>query len=128
MNLYNQYSHAAVVLPVANLSETLKFYEDKLDFKTTFRWGDPLEYVVGNLGENTQIHFTQNTSDAPLHSSLYVFVFDVNQVYGELLARNVKISNEIDDREYGMRDFEIHDNNKFRITLGTNIDRLNLRS
>lgn len=124
MNLYQQFSHSAIVLPVKGIVETVKFYESNLDFKVNFKWGDPVEYVVGKLGDSTSIHFTQNSTIGQNHCSIYVFVHDVNKVYAQLNARKLSIENDIGDRDYGMRDFDIYDNNGFRITFGTGLELL----
>jgi hypothetical protein len=124
MNLYQQFSHSAIVLPVKSIMETVKFTESNLDFKVDFKWGDPVEYVVGKLGDSTSIHFTQNPTIGQTHCSIYVFVYDVNKVYAQLNTRKLSNENDIGDRDYGMRDFDIYDNNGFRITFGTGLEQL----
>lgn len=123
-NLKEQYSHAAIAIPVPNLLETLDYYENRLGFEVTFRWGEPVTYAVGKLGAETQIHFTQAEDLAVYATSLYIFVHNVNNVYDELKKNGVKILNEIDDRDYGMRDFDIVDVNGYRLTFATSIDML----
>ena len=123
--LRDQYAHSALVIPVSNIVETLEYYESKLRFKVTFRWGDPLEYVVGKLRTETQLHFTQLDKADAYATSLYVFVRNVNSVYTKVKKNGVKIVNDIDDRDYGIRDFDIADLNGFRLTFSTSLDRPN---
>lgn len=122
--LKEQYSHAAIAIPVPDLIDTLEYYEKKLGFEVTFRWGDPVTYAVGKLGTETQLHFTQAEDVTDYATSLYIFVHNVNIVYDELKRNGVKIFNEIDDRDYGMRDFDIVDLNGYRLTFATSIDMM----
>lgn len=124
MDLFQQFSHSAIVLPAKNIMETVNFYESNLDFKVNFKWGDPVDYVVGKLGNSTSIHFTQNSTIGQTHYSIYVFVHDVNEVHAQLKAGKITIENDIGNRDYGMRDFDICDINGFRITFGTGLDLL----
>jgi hypothetical protein len=124
MNLCQHFSHSAIVLPVKSIMETVKFTESNLDFKVTFKWGDPVEYVVGKLGDTTSIHFTQNSTVEQIQCSIYVFVHDINEVHAQLTTRKLTIANDIGDRDYGMRDFDIYDNNGFRVTFGTGLNLL----
>ena len=119
MNLFHQYSHSAIVFPVQNLAETVKYYVDNLDFQITFEWGNPTDYVVGKLGNNTAIHFTQNNQPVKFDTSLYVFVHDVDAVHEILKKRNLNIGNPIGNREYGMRDFDIYDINDVEWAIAT---------
>ena len=119
-----KYSHGATVLPVSNIQETLSYYENHLQFNTTFRWGEPVSYAVGKLGEDISIHFTEAEQSPSYTTALYIFVYDVDEFYLHLKDSGVNITNDIADREYGMRDFDIVDLNGFRLTFATGIDRL----
>ncbi len=124
MDLFQQYSHSAIVFPVQSIDETVRFYVDNLDFQITFEWGNPVDYVVGKLGDNTAIHFTQSNQPVKFNTSLYVFVHNVDAIYEILKKRNISIDHPIGDREYGMRDFDIYDNNGIRITFATSLGQL----
>ena len=119
------YSHAAVILQVPDLEATLKYYVDQLELDVSFKWGDPIEYAVGKLGENVQIHFAENDTSEPFKTALYIFVTDVNEVYASLKNKGVDITSDIADREYGMRDFDITDINGNRLTFATGLDLIN---
>ena len=123
MNLDQHYSHAATIIPVNDIQNTLAYYKSNLGFEVTFEWGDPLEYVVGKLGAEISIHFTKVYQASKLNTSLYVFVHDIDKLYEKLKSKQVEISNLIDNRDYGMRDFDIIDINGFRITFGTSLER-----
>jgi catechol 2,3-dioxygenase-like lactoylglutathione lyase family enzyme len=45
------FSHAATVLTVANVEQSLDYYENKLGFTCYFKWNDPLDYAVLKRGK-----------------------------------------------------------------------------
>jgi len=47
MNLQKElFSHAATVFAVANVEESLDYYENKLGFKCNLKWNDHVDYAV----------------------------------------------------------------------------------
>ena len=42
--------------------------------------------------------------------------------YSEVVKKNVKITHEIGDRDYGIRDFGLADNNGFILIFGQDVD------
>lgn len=123
-NIVNNYSHAAVIIQVPDLEKTLVYYTDNLGFEISFKWGEPLEYVVGKLGKSIQLHFAKTSTEISSNTTLYIFVHDVDLLYKSISEKNLKIINEIGNRDYGMRDFDILDINNNRLTFGTSIDLL----
>ena len=113
------FSHFAAVFPVKNPFKSAKYYEEVLGFETTFKWEDPATYVIVKRDNNVSIHFTEDPSSSFLppkeHAMLCVFVHDVDAVYQELIKAGASIINEIGNREYGMRDFDIKDPDGFII-------------
>ncbi len=53
---------------------------------------------------------------------MYIFVHDIDGLYGEFINRNVKIGCEIGDRDYDMRNFDIIDPDGHRITFGCSLE------
>jgi len=43
------------------------------------------------------------------HTSIYIFVSGIDEIYEEFLADNTPIKNQIGNRDYGMRDFDVKD-------------------
>ena len=118
-------SHAATIFPVNDPLATAKYYERIFGFTIKFRWDDPPTYVVVNRDEAVPIHFVKKEDDfkpSIVHTSLFVFTWDIDQLYKELLKAGAEISSPLADREYGMRDFDVLDNNGFRLTFGQNLD------
>lgn len=120
------FSHAAPVFPVTDVNATIHYYEEKLGFTCSFTYGEPVTYAVVQRG-GVSIHLTAREDQylpSSRHTALWIFVEDVNKVYAELHTRDIRIVNDIADRDYGMRDFDIRDLNGFILTFGTGLDRL----
>ena len=114
------FSHSAVIFPVSNLNESIEFYTGKLGFEKTFEWGEPMYYAVVKRG-GVGIHLTKR-SDAirpsKYHRALYIFVNNIDEVYKEIKEQKVKIVNDIESRDYKMKDFDIEDPDGFILTFG----------
>lgn len=63
-----------------------------------------------------------NFPPSTTHTSLFVFVNDVDAVYAEYLKAGANITRELNDREYGIRDFDVTDPNGFILVFGKNIN------
>ena len=119
-----QFSHAATVIPVVNVPNSLNFYENQLGFTCNFKWNDPVDYAVVKRGE-VSIHLTKIDSEEKRNShrtSIYIFVHDVDVVYQEFIENKVTIHTEIGNREYGMREFDVKDPDGYIIGFGRGID------
>ncbi|MEM7369419.1 MAG: VOC family protein [Bacteroidota bacterium] len=120
------FSHAASILPVADLDTSMNFYRDKLGFEITFTWEDPPSYAVLKRGEGVSIHLVRREdqlSPSDRHTRLYIFVYDVDALYKELRDNGLQIPDSLFDTDYGMREFEIHDPDGYRICFGMNVER-----
>lgn len=116
----NNFSHSAVIFPVSDLDKSIDFYTGKLGFEKTFEWGEPIYYAVVKRG-GVGIHLTKRSDGirpSKYHRALYVFVNDIDHVYSELRNQDIKIVNDIEDRDYKMKDFDIEDPDGFIITFG----------
>ncbi len=113
-------SHFAVIFGVADPEEAATWYQEKLGFDVTFKWGDPVEYVVTNREESVSIHFSK--TDKKMNSSIYIFCYDVDAVYEELKARGVERMGIPENQDYKMRDFELKDPYGNQIVFGTGIE------
>lgn len=125
MEPLEQFSHFALVIPVADINVSLAYYQDKLGFTCDFTWKDPPEYAVLRRG-GVSVHLTlgkpdeRSRSDAPI---AYVFVHNVDLVYAQLVSSGAEISEPVADREYGMRDFDIKDPDGYCFTFGTGLNQ-----
>ncbi len=118
------YSHAATILPVRDVQRSLAFYQDKLGFENTFKWGDPVDYAVMKAG-NVSIHLTQSDKDFrpnSQHIAVMIFVSRIDELYKALRSEGVNITSEIGDRDYAMRDFDIADPDGHLLSFGQGIE------
>ncbi len=114
-----QLSHFAAVFPVENVDETISWYTEKLGFKVDFTWEDPITYAVMSR-DGVKIHFSKKEDQfqpSSTHTSLYIFVFNVDEIFEEFKAKSL-VKGNLTNAEYGMRDFDITDLNGFRLTFG----------
>ncbi|MFY0593951.1 VOC family protein [Roseivirga sp.] len=115
-------SHFSPVFPVKNVSETLLWYEEQLDFTTDFKWQNPPTYAVISR-EEIKIHLTEKEDDfepSKTHTAIYIFVHDVDLLFQEFKAKGL-VKGELENAEYGMRDFDLVDLNGFRLTFGQSV-------
>lgn len=120
MSNQENFSHSAVIFPVSNLEESIDFYTNKLGFEKTFEWGEPMYYAVVKRG-GVGIHLTKRSDGgrpSKYHRALYVFVNDIEKVNKDCKDKKVRIVNDLESRDYKMRDFDIEDPDGFIITFG----------
>ncbi len=120
---------------VDSIDETITFYTEKLGF--TVDWAGDLFAIIskgnatimirqlkmGDLKRPNRIPFIKSgwhTNGAEAWDA-YVWVNDTDKLYSSIKTKNVKIIKEIQDSEYGNRDFEIVDNNGYILCFGHTI-------
>jgi len=116
-------SHAAHVLPVENLQESVSFYKDVLGFTIEFEWGEPIDYVIISSGK-VAIHLNKkldSSSASEKHTRIYLFVSEIDQFYEEILKKGAQIKTPIGTRDYGMRDFDIVDPDGYILSFGMGV-------
>lgn len=120
MTNQENFSHAATVLPVINVRKSIAFYTKKLGFHLSFSWSDPPTYAVLVRG-GVSIHLTKRNDDkspSDEHCALYIFVYDVDQIYQQCEKEGISIINVPEERDYKMTDFDIIDPDGYVITFG----------
>jgi catechol 2,3-dioxygenase-like lactoylglutathione lyase family enzyme len=106
-------------LAVTDIPSAIDFYTKKLGFALGFTWGDPPTFAGVNLGK-VQMFLQKGTPD-PKGCSVYFHVGDADQLYAFHRANGVEIAHEIDDREYGLRDYVVRDLNGYYLSFGHHI-------
>ena len=92
-------------------------------FKVSNRYFEKAGHVclLKLASANAALHFTQGASTQ--HGVKHFFwLIDVNAYYAELINKKAKITHEIGDRDYGIRDFGLADNNGFTLIFGQDVD------
>ncbi len=118
------FSHASAIFPVDQPLESAMYYQEVLGFKIAFTWEDPPSYVVVNRDEAVSIHFSKREDEfipSKAHVALNIFVHDVDALHEEYQKSGANITNEIANRPWGMRDFDITDPNGFILSFAQEI-------
>jgi uncharacterized glyoxalase superfamily protein PhnB len=110
------------VIRVANVSETIAFYRDRLGFTQDYVGGEPPDFAILSRGEwslvRAQIHFVRSDEPVTTAGSLYITVSPpVDRLCDEFRARGVTMIGEPSTQSYGYREFTIEDNNGWRLTF-----------
>jgi catechol 2,3-dioxygenase-like lactoylglutathione lyase family enzyme len=103
-------------LAVPDVFAAVDFYTSKLGFVLGFTWGEPPSIAGVNLGR-VQV-FLQQGTPGPKGSSIFFVVGDADALYEFHRAGDVEIAEEIDDRDYGIRDYTIRDLNGYHLSFG----------
>jgi catechol 2,3-dioxygenase-like lactoylglutathione lyase family enzyme len=105
-----------VTLPVSNLAAAVEFYVTKLGFRLGFLWGEPAFFAGITLGD-VEIFLKEDTP-APNAGAVVFMVGDADALYEFHRANGVEVEEEIDDREYGIRDYAVKDLHGYRLVFG----------
>jgi ribosomal protein S18 acetylase RimI-like enzyme len=112
----NRFSSAIPQLPVTNVGETLRFYQDVLDFTPEWTRGAD-EFAAVRRG-GAALHFFQ-TAQEIFPASVLLPVRDAGDVLDAWRARGATIAVEIDDKPWGTREFVALDNNGHRLRVAS---------
>jgi catechol 2,3-dioxygenase-like lactoylglutathione lyase family enzyme len=110
---------AATAFVVSDVTKSIAYYRDVLGFAVTFEYGSPPTYAC-LCRDDVALHLlaAQRTKRLPGNGGLCVFVRDVDRLYADLLTRGAKPINTPQDRDYGMRDFDVVDLDGNQLTFG----------
>lgn len=111
---------AVPVLASLNISETVDFYQKKMGFDRV-GWQDNNYAVVGR--DKIEIHFWKcNNKIFPENTSCYIYVRDVDGLYGEMKASGVVHPNGLlKNQPWGMREFAVLDGDGNMIKFGQSL-------
>ncbi|MFT3675439.1 MAG: VOC family protein [Chitinophagaceae bacterium] len=94
-------------LQVSDIYAAMEFYVQKLGFTELFVWGEPVVFAGVTL-DRTTIHLA--LVDKVQNRSVVNFVVSsANELYEVHQSNSVEIVVPIDDREYGLRDYQVED-------------------
>jgi catechol 2,3-dioxygenase-like lactoylglutathione lyase family enzyme len=103
-------------LPVSDIRAAVEFYTKQLGFSEGFLWGDPPTFAGVNLGD-VQIFMAEGTPN-PRGCSVQFVVGDVDELYAFHRANGVEVVEELDDRDYGLRDYTVRDLYGYAVGFG----------
>jgi len=120
MEMGEQFLGANPILPVKDVRDTAKFYQEKLGFEVIVLWEEP-PYGVVKRGK-TVIEFGDRRELYAGSGVCSIHVGNADMVYGELNAKGVEFVGDLADRDYGCRDFRVRDNNGNMLIIGHDLD------
>jgi uncharacterized glyoxalase superfamily protein PhnB len=100
-------SRIAPELPVSNLREALKDYEQKLGFRIAMLMPNGNYAIVER--DDVAIHLFQD--DLRSHSAvgIHIFTSDLEALYAEFHQRGARLTQGIERKPWGNRDFRVKD-------------------
>ena len=108
--------HAGLAVP--DVETAVSYYVDKLAFTRAFTFGEPPTFAGVNLG-NVQIFLARGTPTPSAETgAVYFLVGNADQLYDLHRSNGVTIAQEIDDREYGIRDYTVRDPHGYHLVFG----------
>ena len=114
---------AIPILPVADLSEALDYYQRVLGFDVAWTWGEPpqLASVCRDRIEFNLAHRPgcSRTASGELGADkVYVRMAGIDEFYSAIKAAGAKVTVPLEDRDYGLRDFRLADPSGNEISFG----------
>ncbi len=116
---------------VDDVFQAAEFYRNKLGFHFDRIWGEPPQFVMvsrdqivimlKSVGSSGYCHPNHRVHPNACWDA-YIWVEDADALYEELQARGVKITREIENMEYGCRDFDVEDNSGYILCFGQNLN------
>lgn len=119
MDNNNQFLAATVILPAANAIESASFYKEKLGFSIEVLWHEPPHAVV--VRGNAVIELGEGRPQQAGSGVCYLHVSDADAVFREFRAAGVEFVDGLADRDYGLRDFRVHDNDGNLLIIGSTL-------
>lgn len=112
-------SHQAVILAVADLDANRNYFTQQLGFRIHFQAGDPVYYLVLKRdGITINLSLSDELVKAPSHPSAYIFCTEAAVLYTEFKDKGVSFAEELNDTDYGMREFVVNLPSGHRLVFG----------
>lgn len=116
-----QLTRAMPVLDCADFGRSLAFYKDKLGFDAA-TWGEPVSFAIVQRGTVTLALAAAERPAVSRNWAAYVYVADVDALYGELVSHGVAIAEPPETRFYNCREFVVDDPDGHMIAFGQVLD------
>lgn len=116
------YSAAVPVIATADVSSTIRYFEQTLGFKQQWTWGDPPVYAGVKAGSAIlYISHDPDTAaaikDRRLAPDVFLWVRHIDQVYDEHRAKNADIVEELRTRPWGVRQYVVREPNGYHLKV-----------
>lgn len=120
---------AAPYFFVENVESAANFYRDRLGFQYDRFWGEPPCFcMVGRNGITIMLSQVEKELVRPNNKAgddgpwdAYIWVEDAKALHDEFVAKGVKIERGLCEQPYHNLDFDILDNNGYRLCFGSDL-------
>ncbi len=112
-------THYSAVLAVNKLIDSIDFYCFRLGFELVDSYGNPPYYAEIRRGQGQSLMLLDQSTAGPpaTHVSLAFYSEDIDTLYEEFQAKQVPIKEALENKAYGMREFQIEDPNGYLIVF-----------
>lgn len=93
-------------LPVRNIEEAQRYVRDRMGFEIGWHH---TEGRIGAVSHGECAIFLRQTTEAVHPVVLWIFATDIDAAYAELVERGAEITDPINDKPWGLRQFTARD-------------------
>lgn len=109
---------ASPYLPVRDVDASIAFWREALGFETRMKMGEPTNFAIV-YKDDVGITLTLDRSgDMAGKASCYLTVDGVDAFFERCKAAGAQLDSDLGVREYGMKDFTVHDLDENHIMIG----------
>ena len=116
------FSSAVPVIATADVSNTIRYFEQTLGFEQQWTWGDPPVYAGLKAG-SAILYVTHDPDTAAaikerrLAPDIFLWVNQIDQVYDRHRAKNADIVEELTARPWGVRQYVVREPNGYHLKV-----------
>ena len=100
-------SRIAPELPLSNLQASLAYYEQKLGFRVAMELPEQ-DYAIVER-DDIAVHLFQADTQDHIRVGIHIFTNDLDELHNELSQRGASVTQPIERKPWGTRDFRVKD-------------------
>ncbi len=122
-----KFKDSVPVISTSDVRSTVDYYSNVLGFKEHFIFGEPPVYA-GVQRDGVLLYITHDPrmaevlKNSDLHPDIFLWVEDVDAAFAEHRKRGAKIIEDVSDRPWDARQYEVEDPNGYRLKIAEPID------
>jgi catechol 2,3-dioxygenase-like lactoylglutathione lyase family enzyme len=114
------YVRISPTLPVRDINKAVEFYEKALGLELRSSYGEPPNFAIVGTGDVfIQLSLDREGSMAG-KVGCYITVKGVDAVFERCKAAGADLDSDLAVRDYGMKDFVVHDADENHVIVGEN--------
>ncbi|HXH22590.1 MAG TPA: VOC family protein [Dehalococcoidia bacterium] len=115
------YVRVSPTLPVRDVRKAIEFYQRALGLEQRSVYGDPPTFAIVGAGDVfIQLSLDREGSTAG-RAGCYITVTGVERLFERCRAAGADLDSGLAVRDYGMRDFVVHDADENHISVGESV-------